>query len=50
MKKIILASCFLVLIIVILIIVILIIFGHGFVNYYNKPAGEVPAWFWLLFM
>ena len=45
MKKIILASCFLV-----LIIVILIIFGHGFVNYYNKPAGEVPAWFWLLFM
>lgn len=45
MKKIILASCFLV-----LIIVILIILGHGFVNYYDKPAAETPLWFWLLFM
>lgn len=45
MKKIILTSCFLV-----LIFVILIIFGHGFAEYYNKPASEVPLWFWLLFM
>lgn len=45
MKKIILTSCVLVILIVILIISV-----HGFVNYYDKPAGEVPTWFWLLFM
>jgi len=35
---------------IVLSIMVLISCGHGFADYYDKPVGETPLWFWLWFM
>jgi hypothetical protein len=35
---------------IVLSIMVLISCGQGFVEYYDKPVGETPLWFWFWFM
>lgn len=35
---------------IVLSIMALISCGHGFADYYDKPVGETPLWFWFWFM